>query len=566
MTRPEHVLSLLAASLLLGCLDERADRDAAWHDAWVPAEGDDPQDGQARDATAHTFYIRSSGDDAASGVDPAHAWRTLERVNAQDLEPGDHVLFEAGATFVGTLRLDANDSGTTRSPVRVSSYGDGRARIEAGSGDGVVIDNVSGLIVERLSVVGGFRADEQSGNDGEGVSAIASESGRRQAFLRLQDLEIQGFRNAGIGLHARPSDDSKESGYEDVSIQDCTVFDNGDFGVLSDGPYIYDGPGYSHASVTIRRVVSHHNRGLRNKGAHTGSGIVLSDVAGGLIEHSIAHHNGEYNDHPGGGGFGIWAWDSDRITIQHNESYANESSTADGGGFDLDGGITRSVMQFNYSHDNRGAGYGAFQFAWARPYSDNRIQYNISQNDGFGFLVWDGNGDMGSLDVLHNVSYGATPALVTYSRLADVSLVNNVFWGVGTVLLDVHSGAALTLQGNDYWTGDRPLQIRWDRGTPGAVDFSSFEEFRAATGLETLDGAASGFNVDPALRAAGAAPTLDDTDRLTSLREYELGDASPLIDRGVDPLRFGIEPPSRDYFGGATPLGMAADIGAHELR
>ena len=38
--------------------------------------------------------------------------------------------------------------------------------------------------------------------------------------------------------------------------------------------------------------------------------------------------------------------------IQYNESYGNRSQTVDGGGFTLDGGLTRSVLRYNYSHDN----------------------------------------------------------------------------------------------------------------------------------------------------------------------------------------------------------------------
>jgi hypothetical protein len=285
-----------------------------------------------------------------------------------------------------------------------------------------------------------------------------------------------------------------------------------------------------------------------------------------VIERSIAHHNGEFNDHEGGGGFGIWAWDSDRVTIQFSESYDNKTGTSDGGGFDLDGGVTRSVMQFNYSHGNQGAGYGAFQFAYARPYSDNLIQYNISQNDGFSFLVWDGYGDMGSLDVVQNVGYGTNPCVATFSALADARFVNNVFYGHGPTLFDVFDRSGLTFQGNDYWTGDAAFTIAWNTGTADPITFASFESFRLATGLETLDGEATGLNVDPELVAAGSGTTLDDTGRLTSLTMYQLRETSPLIDRGVDLAELDIDAAGRDFFGGDAPRGPARDVGVHELR
>jgi hypothetical protein len=554
--RASGLLPLLAAACLsAGCFGDH-----------LPPEWLDPDAEPPSGSHAHTFYVRPSGDDANSGTSPLEAWKTLGRVNEQDLEPGDTVLLESGKHFTGTLELDAADSGSRHAPVLVSSFGDDRAVIEAGAADAISITNASYVSVEQLVLVGAWNANDQAGNDGEGVRATGTIMGTRRKGLTLRGLEIRGFKLAGIGLHARPEQDVKDSGYEDVEIRDCEVHENGDFGVLSDGPYIYDGPGYSHADVHVRGVRSHHNLGLKHKGEHTGSGIVLSDVEGAVIEHSIAHHNGEFNDHEGGGGFGIWAWDSDRVVIQNSESYDNRTSTSDGGGFDLDGGVTRSVMQYNYSHGNQGAGYGAFQFAFARPYFENLIQYNISQDDGFSFLVWDGNEDMGSLDVVQNVGYTSNPALVTYSAFADVSFINNVFYAHGPTLFDVFDGTAMTLQGNDYWTADAPFTIAWNIGTSEPVTYTSFEEYRIATGVETLEGEVTGLNVDPGLIAAGTGPTLDDTSGLPTLTMYQLTMTSPLIDRGLDPAKFEIDAATRDFFGGRSPKGEAKDIGVHELR
>jgi hypothetical protein len=52
--------------------------------------------------------------------------------------------------------------------------------------------------------------------------------------------------------------------------------------------------------------------------------------------------------------------------------------------------MTNSVMQGNYSHDNQGSGYGVFQFTGARPFHNNVVRYNISQDDGGGVYLWDG--------------------------------------------------------------------------------------------------------------------------------------------------------------------------------
>src|SRR6185436_921799 len=123
--------------------------------------------------------------------------------------------------------------------------------------------------------------------------------------------------------------------------------------------------------------------GLPGIGRNSGSGIIVGDTDVATIERSVAWNNGKNCNYTNGGPIGIWAWDSNAVTIQYNESYSNQtgSSSLDGGGFDLDGGVTNSIMQYNYSHDNDGAGYLLYQFNGARPFGNNTVRYNISQND-----------------------------------------------------------------------------------------------------------------------------------------------------------------------------------------
>ena len=66
-----------------------------------------------------------------------------------------------------------------------------------------------------------------------------------------------------------------------------------------------------------------------------------------------------------------------------NESHHNRTgSSKDGGGFDLDGGVRNSIVQYNYSHDNDGSGFLLAQFEGAKEFHSNIIRYNLSENDG----------------------------------------------------------------------------------------------------------------------------------------------------------------------------------------
>lgn len=70
-----------------------------------------------------TFHVSAAtGRDASDGRTPETAWRSLERVNAADLKPGDRVLFHRGETWRGQL---VPASGQTGSPVTYGAYGTG---------------------------------------------------------------------------------------------------------------------------------------------------------------------------------------------------------------------------------------------------------------------------------------------------------------------------------------------------------------------------------------------------------------------------------------------------------
>lgn len=90
-------------------------------------------------ARGTTYYVNASGDDSNDGKTPAQAWRTITKVNSINFAASDRVLFAAGESFKGNLRFDYKDAGTPARPIVVSSYGEGRAGVEAGAGDGISV-------------------------------------------------------------------------------------------------------------------------------------------------------------------------------------------------------------------------------------------------------------------------------------------------------------------------------------------------------------------------------------------------------------------------------------------
>lgn len=337
-----------------------------------------PQD-KLDDLKYMDYYISPFGNDSNTGISQKHSWQNIDRVNATQLLPGDSVRFQANQTFKGNLTLSAAGIDTVDKPISFGSYGDGNATIDAGIGTGFYAKNIGGVRIGNLNFVG--VGTEQ--NTSSGISFVNTlPEHKKLEHIHIENVKISGFRHAGISIAAQPVDGGW-CGFSNVRITHATVHDNGDVGINCIGNWNPQETGYSHSDIYVGKCRVFRNLGIPGKGSHSGNGIVLAQVDGGTIEYCDVYDNGSLNDCDIGGPIGIWAWDSNRILIQMNESHHNRTrSSKDGGGFDLDGGVRNSIVQYNYSHDNDGAGYLLAQFEGAKAFHNNVIRYNLSENDG----------------------------------------------------------------------------------------------------------------------------------------------------------------------------------------
>ena len=70
-----------------------------------------------------TFHVDSnSGNDAEYGLSPGTAWRSLAKVQATKLHPGDSIKFKRGSQFSGTLTI--TNSGAADAYIVLTDYGD----------------------------------------------------------------------------------------------------------------------------------------------------------------------------------------------------------------------------------------------------------------------------------------------------------------------------------------------------------------------------------------------------------------------------------------------------------
>lgn len=528
-----------------------------------------------------TYFVSSSGNDALDGTAPATVWRTTGRVNTQTFAPGDRVRFEGGKTFSGNLYFDKSDAGTSSSPVTLDSYGSGRATIYAGNGNGVFVYNAAGFVIDNLNLVG---AGTQT-NTGHGVLFFADQPGAvKYDYVRIDRAEVSGFLEGGVLIGADNAQDY--TGYRDVRITRVVSHDNGDSGiqlfgrfVSNPGPNIPGTDSYANADVYIGDSVVYNNRGKPGKGNNSGNGIVLGSVDGAVVEYSLAYNNGELNDFADGGPVGIWAYDANNVTIQHNEAYGNKTGTSkDGGGFDLDGGVSNSVMQYNYAHDNEGAGFLLAQFRGARPFYNNTVRYNISENDGrknsyAGIYLFAAPGFDIKDSAIYNNTVFVSPALsgtpsafgvLDFGGFYDnVRVNNNIFVTTGGLpFIDNPDENGLRFNANSYYGSGGGFRVTWN-----GVSYKSLSALRRSTGQERLGGRNTGLWRDPRLCEAGQGGTVGNPRQLASLSVYTLRDDSRVIDKGLNlHTRFGIGIGTHDFYGNRIPRGTRFDLGAHEAR
>ncbi len=456
------------------------------------------------------FYVSPDGSDENDGS-RRYPFRSLERVNRMILDPGDTIYLEGGKEFQGTFFLDSIDSGDETGKVVLSSYGNGRATINGGDREAIVIDNSEYFSIRDLIVKGNGR---KSGNVSNGILIITSEN------FDVENVDISGFQHSGLQI----------LGSINGRIRGVTAHDNGFAGIHVSGKNVNDPAIFDNENLYIGYCKAFNNPGdptvLKN---HSGNGILAASVNGGIIEYCEAFNNGWDMPWTGNGPVGIWIWDCTNMTIQYCLSHHNKTNpvAADGGGFDLDGGVSNSVIQYCVSWSNQGAGIGLFEFGASKPWENNVVRYNVSRNDGIknggSIAIWktDYAGSMRNCAVYNNTFLNDTLRGVNIALLSNsdygFTFRNNIFIFSRSLTGDKQKISQGALSGNCYWKVEGNGRIS--------------NGLRADEGLEE-----SGVFADPML----GDPHLPLKPEMTlfngnNLSGFSLRKGSPAAGAGVDP-------------------------------
>ena len=519
--------------------------------------------------TGTTYYVSPGGDDGNDGKSQATPWKSLDKVMASTFGPGDSVLLEGGAPFVGCLTfIGGNVQSTPGAPFTLGAYGGKpfeltascsgarRAAIDLAGVDGAVVTD--GVI---------------RGNQGGAMYGVrlGQDPGAVMHGLRVQNCDISGFYSSTTSdVGGEIFLDGFPGGLDDAKILNNVLHGQ-------DGPTSKDDNGIAGLGITkkvtnllIQGNVVHDIGGKADDLAEaTGSGITVSGVDGAVVQYNVVHHGGG-NATTCGGPTGILGYQSSHVTIQYNEVYAmGPAGTLPAGacgwsGHGLVAGVTDSLVQYNYAHDNRGPGfYGHVSGTW----STNVYRHNISQNDESGLLI-SGDSSVADLTIHNNTLFSSGAALpMQFIPAAGVSFAGYVASNllIGSSYVSAVKATAtppsgldgLVFRANDYQAGGA---IAYWNGTL----YKTLADWSTATGQEFQNGAIVGFTVDPMLTSPGGGATYGGYDP-GGLTAYRLLPGSPVRGAGLDlKAASGIDPGASDYFGAPIPhtTGTGFNIGA----
>jgi hypothetical protein len=385
-------------------------------------------------ALAQDYFVSVTDSRAAntnSGAETA-PWKSVS--NWSSFKSGDRVFFESGQTFPISISISTPN-------LTVASYdlgiapdsAKGKATIQPPGGNAITLLNAGGVTIKNLILVGGAPGPSHASNPAPATypepTIVNSKIGNGIVLENTQatshyvgstivwvNVPISGITISGVEINGfvggADSNNNPSAGngiqlatgfFDKLTISGNFIHDNWQNGISGGGNGLFNANGtnasgnfatgdyyqYGITNLLVQNNQVYNNRGIRNYSAtFTGSGIFLAGVQNGLVEYNEVYGNGGDSEHSPNGPAGIWFVLSDRVTIQYNESHHHLRSpqlpsalASDLDGFDVDGGNTNFLVQYNYSHDNGGAGYLDCQYGGIGPHLGNVIRFNISMND-----------------------------------------------------------------------------------------------------------------------------------------------------------------------------------------
>ena len=570
--------------------------------------------------TGTTYYVDSiGGKDSNDGTSESKAFKTLDKVNDLNLEPGDTVLLKKGSVFEDqALKFTKEDSGTAEAPVKISTYGEGeRPKINTNGHGlwelnyGTPLDNqnhkwkgtVSSSILiedtEYLEIEGlELTNDRKSTTDTEkdkayndayamdrtGVAGVAKDNGTVDHIV-LNDLYIHDvtgnvynkhMTNGGIYfIVAKPTNEG-ETGiarYNDVQIRNCSLNKVNRWGIAVGYTYQWgqfetgELPDATMAKYGSSNVVIENNY-LNHVG---GDAITTMYLDRPLIQYNVSENAAEQIN------------TTDYVQQQPRlDANGKEIGKQDVGAGRVAAGIwpwkcKNAIFQYNecFKTLNAASGNGDGQ-PWDADYGDGtNYQYNYSHGNTASTIMFCGGNSVNNT-FRYNISQNEDMGpLDPAGNSGNCQVYNNTFYikdGLNTIWHRSHgNGGPVDMENNIfYFAGNTQATVNnWNPN--GNKTFSNNLFYNVSTypddanavkvnaGTDVLVNPGSG---PKAVAEDRAARKHEDPTKETVFDGYKLAENSPAINKGkvvVDRNGYTID---HDFFGHA--ITAVPEIGAAE--
>ena len=328
---------------------------------------------------------------AVHHIDCAGAkWRSLDSVNALELQPGDQLLLKSGCRWTGTL--SPKGSGTEGRPIVLDRYGEGAPpRIDgAGAEAALLLRNQEFWEIANLEVTN----DAPEPGLRRGVLIKAENLGRALRHVHLRGLDVhhvKGKLGADIvskctgGIAFEVVTKEKPTRLDDILIENNRIrsVDNTGIYLYTDSsPHPRD-PQWEQLHHT--RVVIRGNH-LEDIGKNA-MGIRASLeplIERNVIRNAAARYHGN----------AVYVFGSKGAVMQYNEVSGTQFLGLEGAAFDSDYNSEGTLIQYNYSHENGGGLVNLCNNPASkapRGYNDGTIvRYNLSRNETDRVIGFDG--------------------------------------------------------------------------------------------------------------------------------------------------------------------------------
>ena len=472
------------------------------------------------------YYIDSvAGSDANTGKSQTAAWQTIAKVNATTFKAGDSVLFKCGSVWSG-VTLHPLGSGTIGKPIVVSKYGTGNLPLLKGNTSTVhlpyvvYLNNQQYITISNLEITNNYQESSTATASKRGVYVTAKDFGTVHR-VTLKDLvihDVLGSYYSDVttgGIFCDITGSSKATWYDSLLIDHCHVYNVDRTGISNQSSWngnrtITSNSGWypsTHLVVQNCEVDS------------SGSNSIIIRVS----QSPIIQYNKVYKSSIRYSGNSIFVFNCNDALIQYNEGSYNvyNAGDADASAFDGDYRCHRTVIQYNYSHDNDGGAWVVVSDPSTNGTFDDSciIRYNISQNDCHDSTAQEASVVRIAGNITNTTVYNNT----IYSSKDAVNLINHCGWGGSKtgVLPDVTN-----YYNNIFYINKNNAQFSFNSSTGNYFNYNTFYYAPGYNGSYPID--ANVHASDPKFVNPGSG-----SDGMNTVDGYKLLSGSPEINSGI---------------------------------